>query len=208
MKVAPPLRLAIGRAEVGAAPDDPPTPSLSPLVAGLRRGSGEALVQAFDRWHQRVRVLARRLLADEAAAEDVVQDVFVSLPPAAARFRGESDFEAFLLGIAVKCARRHVRAAARRRAALARLARLRWMIRWRRSAIPNATPIVSSSPRAWRTPWRLSPWPSAKRSFFVRSRISHRRKPPRSRTSPKAPCALAFITRAAACGSCRLEDDR
>lgn len=91
------------------------------IAAGLRLGRLDALAHAFDRWHQRVRVLARRLVSD-AAAEDVVQETFAALPGAIARFRGEVDLEAFLLGITVKRARRHHRAAARLRRAIARLA--------------------------------------------------------------------------------------
>jgi len=94
----------------------------SALVEALRLGQLDALAAAFDRWHQRVRVLARRLLSDDAAAEDVVQDVFAALPRAIQRFRGEVTLETFLMAIAVKRARHHRRAAARRRRALARLA--------------------------------------------------------------------------------------
>jgi RNA polymerase sigma-70 factor (ECF subfamily) len=97
------------------------TPDQGSLVDGLRRGDVASLAIAFDRWHQRVRVLARRLLSDEAAAEDVVQDVFTLLPRAARSFRGEAGLEAFVLGIAVKRVRRHRRAALRRRRALDRL---------------------------------------------------------------------------------------
>ncbi|HEY5451243.1 MAG TPA: hypothetical protein VIQ54_20965, partial [Polyangia bacterium] len=42
------------------------------IVDGLRAGRLDALAAAFDRWHVRVRVLARRLLSDPASAEDVV----------------------------------------------------------------------------------------------------------------------------------------
>ena len=91
------------------------------LLADLRAGDIAALATAFDRWHQRVRVLARRLLSDPAAAEDVVQDVFTALPRAVRRFRGDADLETFLLGIAVKRVRHHRRAALRRRLALERL---------------------------------------------------------------------------------------
>ncbi len=91
------------------------------LLDGLRAGELAALAAAFDRWHQRVRVLARRLLSDPAAAEDVVQDVFTALPRAVRRFRGDADLETFLLGIAVKRVRHHRRAALRRRKALERL---------------------------------------------------------------------------------------
>ena len=91
------------------------------LVEALGGGDLAALATAFDRWHQRVRVLARRLLSDPAAAEDVVQDVFTALPRAARGFRGDADLETFLLGIAVKRVRHHRRAALRRRKALERL---------------------------------------------------------------------------------------
>jgi RNA polymerase sigma-70 factor, ECF subfamily len=94
----------------------------SRLVAALRQGRLDAVARAFDRWHQRVRVLARRLLWDDAAAEDVVQDVFAALPGAMRRFRGDSGLETFLLGIALKRARHHQRVALRRRRALERLA--------------------------------------------------------------------------------------
>jgi RNA polymerase sigma-70 factor (ECF subfamily) len=94
----------------------------SAVVEALRAGRLDALARAFDRWHQRVRVLARRLLSDDAAAEDVVQEVFAALPRAIQHFRGEVTLETFLLAIAVKRARHHRRAAARRRRALARLA--------------------------------------------------------------------------------------
>ena len=91
------------------------------LVAALGDGDLAALAAAFDRWNQRVRVLARRLLSDPAAAEDVVQDVFTALPRAVRRFRGDAHLETFLLGIAVKRVRHHRRAALRRRLALERL---------------------------------------------------------------------------------------
>jgi len=102
-----------GDADDGAANDDA-------IAAGLRAGRLDALARAFDRWHQRVRVLARRLVSD-AAAEDVVQETFALLLGAVARFRGDVDLESFVLGIAVKRARRHHRAAARLRRALERL---------------------------------------------------------------------------------------
>lgn len=92
------------------------------ILDRLRCHDLDGLARAFDRWHQRVRVLARRLLSDAAAAEDVVQEVFAALPHAIGRFRGEVGLETFLLAIAVKRARRHQRAAARRQRALARLA--------------------------------------------------------------------------------------
>jgi RNA polymerase sigma-70 factor (ECF subfamily) len=116
MNNRPHTRLAaVTPATPGVAVDD------DLLVAALGDGDLAALAAAFDRWNRRVRVLARRLLSDPAAAEDVVQDVFTALPRAARRFRGQADLETFVLGIAVKGVRRHRRAAARRRRALERL---------------------------------------------------------------------------------------
>jgi RNA polymerase sigma-70 factor, ECF subfamily len=91
------------------------------ILDGLRARDLGALARAFDRWHHRVRVLARRLLSDAAAAEDVVQESFSALPRAVLGFRGDVELETFLLSIAVKRARHHRRAAARRQRALVRL---------------------------------------------------------------------------------------
>ena len=96
------------------------------LVERLRRGDTVALGETYDRHHAAVRSMARRLLGSspgaEQAAEDLVHDVFVSLPSAILRFDGASSLRTFLLSIAVNHARHHARAAARRRAAMDRLA--------------------------------------------------------------------------------------
>jgi RNA polymerase sigma-70 factor (ECF subfamily) len=92
------------------------------LLAELRLGGIEAVARAYDRWHGRVRTLARRLLSEQATSEDVVQEVFVSLPRAVRRFRGQVTLETFVLAITVKRARHHLRSAIRRRRALERLA--------------------------------------------------------------------------------------
>ena len=65
-------------------------------------------------------MLARRLLGDDAAAEDIVQEVFSALPRSSGRYRGEGGLVAFLLGMAVKRSRHHQRAVLRRRRALDR----------------------------------------------------------------------------------------
>jgi RNA polymerase sigma-70 factor (ECF subfamily) len=101
---------------------DSAEPSGEELLSGLLDGRVEGVARAYDRWHQRVRVLALRLLADEAAAEDVVQETFVALPQAVRRFRGEVSLERFVLAIAVKRARHHLRATIRRRRQMAALA--------------------------------------------------------------------------------------
>jgi RNA polymerase sigma-70 factor (ECF subfamily) len=93
-----------------------------PLVARLRAGRPDALAEAYDAHHAHVRAFARRLVGDDATAEDLVQETFLALPRAAARFRGESSLRTLLVSIAIHHAQHHVRAAARRRAATARLA--------------------------------------------------------------------------------------
>jgi RNA polymerase sigma-70 factor (ECF subfamily) len=95
----------------------------SRLVERLRAGDAAALGEAYDAHHLHVRAFARRLTGDESAAEDLVQEAFLELPRAARRFRGDASLRTFLVSIAVNCARHHVRAAARRRAAMARLGR-------------------------------------------------------------------------------------
>ena len=90
----------------------------SDLVARLRAGDPEALGEAYDLHHAPVRAFARRLVGDLASAEDVVQETFVALPSAVRGFRGDASLRTFLLAVAVNHARHHVRAAARRRAAM------------------------------------------------------------------------------------------
>lgn len=93
------------------------------LVHALRRSDTRAITAAYRQHHVAVRAFAQRLVGDIEAAEDLVQDVFVALPSAIARFRGDCALRTFLVSIAVNHAKNHVRAAARRRAAMARLAR-------------------------------------------------------------------------------------
>ena len=93
------------------------------VVERLRGGDLDALGEAYDAHHAHVRAFARRLVGDDAAAEDLVQEVFVSLPRVIQRFRGGSALRTFLVAVAVNHARHHVRAAARRRAAMTRLTR-------------------------------------------------------------------------------------
>ncbi len=91
------------------------------LVGRLRAGDARALGELYDLHHAHVRAFARRLVGDDGSAEDVVQETFVALPSAIHSFRATASLRSFLVGIAVNHARHHVRAAARRRAAMARM---------------------------------------------------------------------------------------
>jgi RNA polymerase sigma-70 factor (ECF subfamily) len=91
------------------------------LIARLRAGERQAVEQAYVAHHAAIRGFARRLVGDAATAEDLVHETFVALPRAIRRFRGDGSLRSFLIGIAVNHARRHVRAAMRRRRANERL---------------------------------------------------------------------------------------
>lgn len=81
------------------------------------------MAEAYDANQAALRAFARKLTGDAAVAEDLVHDVFVALPKAVKRFREDAALRTFLISIAVNHARKHVRAAARRRAAMERFAR-------------------------------------------------------------------------------------
>jgi RNA polymerase sigma-70 factor (ECF subfamily) len=116
--IAPPM--AAGAGDWESVPVAEAAPS---LVDRLRRGEAAAVASAYDQHHAHVRSFAWRLVGDEAAAEDLVQEVFATLPSAIKRFRGESSLRSFLIAVAINHARHYVRAAARRRTAMERLAR-------------------------------------------------------------------------------------
>lgn len=90
------------------------------LCARLARAEPAAVGQVYDEHHEAVRAFATRLVGEPASAEDLVHEVFVSLPRAIQSYRGESSIRTFLISIAVNHARHFVRSATRRRAALAK----------------------------------------------------------------------------------------
>lgn len=92
------------------------------LTVRLARGEHDAVVEAYRAHHASVRAFAQRLIGDTAIAEDLVHEVFVALPAALSRFRGECSLKSFAISIAVRHAQHYLRAAQRRRVAEARLA--------------------------------------------------------------------------------------
>jgi RNA polymerase sigma-70 factor (ECF subfamily) len=93
------------------------------LVDRLRAGDPAAIGEVYDQHHEKVRAFARRLVGEDAAAEDLVHDVFVALPRVIGGFHGGASLRTFLGSVAINYARHHLRAAARRRVAMGRLAR-------------------------------------------------------------------------------------
>jgi RNA polymerase sigma-70 factor (ECF subfamily) len=128
---AAPLRavaVAVAGEPAAAVAPEPALPSPAPAgeeetLAALAAGSEAALRSVYREHQEHVRAFARRLVGDDGSAEDLVQEVFVCLPRATRRFRGESSLRSFLISMAINHARHFVRAAARRRAATARYAR-------------------------------------------------------------------------------------
>ncbi len=88
----------------------------------LRAGEPAAVAALYDQHHAALRAFCQRLLGDAAAAEDLVHDTFVGLPRALAGYRSDAPLRTFLFGVAVNHCRHHLRAAARRRRAMARYA--------------------------------------------------------------------------------------
>jgi RNA polymerase sigma-70 factor (ECF subfamily) len=68
----------------------------------------------FHLHRARVYNLARRMLVNEADAEDVLQDVFLQVTRKVDTFRGNSDITTWLHRLTVNAARMHLRRAARR----------------------------------------------------------------------------------------------
>jgi len=93
-----------------------------PLLASARGGNTAALGRIYELTQHRLRCFARRLVGEEAAAEDLLQDVFARLPRLLGRYRGDAPFEIFLLGVVSRRAWRHLRTAIRRRVLHARFA--------------------------------------------------------------------------------------
>jgi RNA polymerase sigma-70 factor (ECF subfamily) len=85
------------------------------FLSRVRRGDLEALGEVYDQHHQALCSFATRLLGDDHAAEDLVQDVFVVLPGVIAKLRPESSLRGFLLGIAANRAKHQLRSRSRRR---------------------------------------------------------------------------------------------
>ncbi|AUX23718.1 RNA polymerase sigma factor [Sorangium cellulosum] len=148
--------------------DDAPSAE-DTLVERLRRGDAAAIGEAYDQHYAAVRGFARRLTGDDASAEDLTHDVFVSLPQAMQRFRGGSSLKTFLIAIAVNHARHHLRAAARRRAAMERLA-----LEPEEARAPSPEREVGRAALAQALNRALDALPTAQRATFVLCEVEER----------------------------------
>lgn len=98
-------------------PDD-----VSDLVRRVCEGERSALAELYDRHHAPLRALGRRLLGSPEAAEDLVQDVFLSLPTVLRRFEGRASLRSFLVAVLCNRSRHFERSAKRYRRAKDRFA--------------------------------------------------------------------------------------
>ena len=96
-------------------PAAPPPLTDAGLLAALRRGEADALGAAYHRYAPELLLLARRLLGNAAEAEDVVQDLFVGLPEALARYEDRGQLAGWLRTLVARLALMRLRSGRRRR---------------------------------------------------------------------------------------------
>ena len=85
------------------------------LVAAIRNGSELAFNTLVDRHQQGVRAFLRRLIGNDADADDMAQETFLAAWTHARSFRGEATVRTWLCGIAWRKAKGAQRSWARRR---------------------------------------------------------------------------------------------
>jgi RNA polymerase sigma-70 factor (ECF subfamily) len=85
------------------------------LIAAVRAGSTQALAELYARHAPAVFTAALRLLGSREDAEDVLQDVFVGLPEALARYEERGAFGAWIRRVAVRASLMALRRRGRKR---------------------------------------------------------------------------------------------
>lgn len=83
------------------------------LVLKCRHGSKEAMCRIYDKYKDYLLTLAKGLLGEQATAEDVVHDVFVSFARTAGRFQLKGSLRAYLATCVSNLARDKIRARTR-----------------------------------------------------------------------------------------------
>jgi RNA polymerase sigma-70 factor (ECF subfamily) len=84
------------------------------LVWRLNRGDAAALSRVYEKYRDDLLRLAASMLADAAAAEDIVQDVFVRFAGLARTFRLTGSLKSYLATCVANAARNCLKAAGRR----------------------------------------------------------------------------------------------
>ena len=81
----------------------------SSLAAAAIRGDREAFRRLIERHYDTVYRVAYRYLGSAADAEDIAQDVCITLATKLSRFRNESRFSTWLISIVINCCRDFLR---------------------------------------------------------------------------------------------------
>ena len=85
------------------------------LIERIRERDAKAFETLFARYTETIRRHVARIVRDDSAAEDVVQEVFLRVWTCAAQWDGRGTFKAWLFRIATNVALNHLRAMRRRR---------------------------------------------------------------------------------------------
>jgi RNA polymerase sigma factor (sigma-70 family) len=85
-------------------------PTDAELMARVRDGELERLAELFERHQRRLFAFFLRLAGDRAAAEDLVQEVFVRMLKYRHTFRSDAEFTPWMFGVARNTAVDHYRA--------------------------------------------------------------------------------------------------
>ncbi len=88
------------------------------LVLKCRRGSRDAMCRIYEKYKDYLLTLAKGLLSEQAAAEDVVHDVFVSFARSARQFQLTGSLRGYLATCVSNLARDKIRARTRQAEAL------------------------------------------------------------------------------------------
>jgi RNA polymerase sigma-70 factor (ECF subfamily) len=99
-----------------------PAAAADDLVSVVAARDVAALGRVYDEHQAALCSFCHRLIGERQAAEDLVHDVFVSLPDLIGKLEPGRSLRAFLLSIAANRAKHHLRSAARRRKLAARYA--------------------------------------------------------------------------------------
>jgi len=84
------------------------------LVLKCRRGNKEAMCRIYDKYKDYLLTVAKGLLGEQAEAEDVVHDVFVSFAGLAGQFHLTGSLKGYLTTSVINRARDRIRARKRR----------------------------------------------------------------------------------------------
>jgi RNA polymerase sigma-70 factor (ECF subfamily) len=84
------------------------------LVLKCKHGNKEAMCRLYEKYKDYLLTLAKGLLSEQATAEDVVHDVFVSFARSARQFQLKGSLRAYLATCVINLARDKIRAKTRR----------------------------------------------------------------------------------------------